>query len=101
MSWQQDYSFPSFFDLFRKITNKNLKDIDIINSAIASLKYYPLISKIEQIVVDDDPYGGYIYGTRITLANGRIFETVENKKKSYTHNGNYGCDIYEWKEVKK
>ena len=100
MGWQQDYKFPTLYDLVRILHNpKGIKNKDIINIALRNMAL-PHIEKIEQIIVEDDPYGGTIYGTKITLSNGDIYKTVLNHDKSFTQDGNYGCDVYEWSKTK-
>jgi len=104
MSWQQDYRFPTLFDLFREITQINMSDGEILNHSLPeTARFYGindnlLIEKVEKINVDNDLWQT-IYGKRVILSNGDIWETI--KVDSYTCEGNYGCDIYAWKKVKQ
>ena len=100
MSWYQEYRFPTLFDLFREITQTNMSDHEILNHSLPDVtKFYGteklLIDKVEEIIVDKDEWQSII-GKRVILSNGDIWETV--KIKSYTQDGNYGCDIYAWQK---
>jgi len=102
MGWEQEYRFPTLFDLFREITETNMSDHEILNHSLPEVaSFYGiernlLIEKVEEIIVDKDEWQSII-GKRVTLSNGDIWETV--KVNSYTQDGNYGCDIYAWKKI--
>lgn len=107
MGWTQSYKFPNLFDLFRTILLEEgfPKDAEfpnkhIINLALHGLGWKIRIKKIQTIKVDEDDFLP-IYGWRVILSNGNVYQTVISKRYVDKKSGNYGQDIYQWKKVKR
>lgn len=100
MSFEQGWSIPTLSELFRLITKSDWDDGKIINAA---LRFYTnetsRIAKIEPLLIDDDLYRGQIYGMRVILNNGEIYET-SLEENWINESCNVGCKIYKWKRVK-
>ncbi|MGH7974812.1 MAG: hypothetical protein ACREBR_04755 [bacterium] len=89
MSWDQEYKVPSLESLLQKLTGKVA--IDLLVDELA--RQCVSIKQLDNIMLDDGMYEP-IYGTKITLSDGRVF--IPKLKEKYEENGNHGIDIYEY-----
>lgn len=99
MSWSQNYSVERLIDFAHKLSKK---DYETFVKEIFGKIVGKTIFKIEQIVLDEDYYGGEVAGNKITFVDGTVY--IHKLVQKYTSGGNYGCDTYklvkEDKEVK-
>ena len=101
MSWDQDYSVPSYLDLLVKLTGKNLEELlmRLTSKNPEKLLEQELekqglkVVNTEEVVLDNG-YFQVVHGLKVTLSDGRVF--VPKLVQRHTANGNYGCDYYEY-----
>lgn len=89
MSWSQDYSVPSYIELLISLTGKRPEEL--LEAELA--KQGLTIVNRECILLDEGMFSD-IFGDRVTLSDGRIFEPKLIER--LTENGNYGLDTYQY-----
>jgi len=95
MSWEQNYVVPSVVSLMEKLVGKT--SLELLDQEFNKSKVK--ILSITKIKLQEDDMTGDVYGYKVKLSNGKVY--VPKLVKQYTANGNYGCDYYEWKEIKE
>ena len=95
MSWEQNYVVPSVESLMEKLVGR--PSMQLLTEALA--KQGILVKSVFKIKLQEDDYGMDVEGYRVELSNGKVY--IPKLVKQYTANGNYGCDYYEWKEIKE
>jgi hypothetical protein len=90
MSWDQSYSVPTVNELLEQLTCKT--SLKLLKDELERQGLQ--IVKSEEVVLDDGFYQT-VTGLKITLSDGRVF--VPKLVKKETANGNWGCDIYEYR----
>jgi hypothetical protein len=106
MGWTQEYYKPSLVDLVRKISQDAEVNEKYIPSEETIINYYldktrgVHISEIREIKLDEDMFQDII-GKEVELSNGDIYRMTLVDKYVDQESGNYGCDIYGWKRLKK
>lgn len=104
MSWTQEHSVPSLADLYEKITGEALDTESLIKKELR-LKGFSISEEKQILLYDGDIYLPDVYGKEYVVRSLDAND-FEIEKKTYvpklveqhTANGNYGLDIYEWKE---
>jgi len=93
MSWTQEYHIPPVEELFEKLTKTTGRKLLEKELAKKGIKI-----KTKKILLAVDDFCPDVHSYEVELSDGRKFVPVF--KEAFTQDGNYGCDIYEWKEVK-
>lgn len=89
MSWEQVYKIERLIDFAHRLSKK---DYALFIREVFEKIVGKKVSRIEQIVLDDDCYYEKQLGNKITFADGTVY--VHKLVEKYTSNGNYGCDTY-------
>lgn len=89
MSFDQNYQVQSVKDLLLKLMN-----LDTERAVIAEAKKRGIkIKKIEEIVLDNNPWSGEVLGQRVTLSDGKVYVP---KLTMSIIGDNYGVNIYQY-----
>lgn len=101
MSWTQEYQVDTIEDLISVIAGDT--KLNLLKKQLWGEKKIKIIKQDKIILIDkdkiiliDDDYDT-VYGWRIELSNGEIWQTSFDTY--FTANGNYGRDEYRWENV--
>lgn len=93
MSWDQEYSIPSYTDLLLKLTEKDHSAFVEMLQADLRDRLGITVVKTETILLADGMFQD-VMGLKVTLSDGRIF--AQKLTERHIANGNWGNDIYDW-----
>lgn len=104
MSYTQDHHVPNLADLYQTLTGEQLNMEQIFKDKLRE-KGFVIESEKEVMLYDGDICCDDVYGKEVIVReiDNRGFETgrkiyVPKLIRKVTANGNYGLDVYEWKE---
>lgn len=89
MGFDQSYSVPSTKDLLLKMMNLGTEKAVLTEAKKRGIK----IKKIEEIVLDNNPWSGEVKGKRVTLSDGKVYVP---KLTMSIIGDNYGVNIYQY-----
>jgi len=89
MSWDQEYTVPSFEVLLQRLAGISGTQLLIDHLEAKGIK----IVDVEEVLLGNG-IGGDASGAKVRLSDGRVY--IPKLVERVTANGNYGNDIYEW-----
>jgi hypothetical protein len=92
MSWDQEYTVPSFEALLQRLAGITGTQLLIDHLEAKGIK----IIDVEEVLLGNG-VGGDASGAKVRLSDGRVY--IPKLVERVTANGNYGNDIYDWYEI--